>query len=132
MEVLPASMDFTQTRNAISGYLQKNPQVEAILTLGTPGAEPALQVLEQAGKAGKTRLGTFDLSPIVLQALDQKKMEFAIDQQQFLQGYLPVVFLNSYIKYGLLAATNSVPTGPAFITPDNAKRVIELSKKGIR
>jgi simple sugar transport system substrate-binding protein len=67
-----------------------------------------------------------------LQALEKKEMDFAIDQQQFLQGYLPVVFLANYVKYGLLVATDSIPTGPGFVTPDNAKQTIDLSKKGIR
>jgi simple sugar transport system substrate-binding protein len=132
VEVLAVGMDFTQSRNAFAGYLQKNPDVEGILALGPAGSEPVLQALEQAGKAGKIRFGTFDLSPTVLQAIDKKEMEFAIDQQQWLQGYLPVVFLANYIKYGLLIATNSVPTGPGFVTPETAKQVIELSKKGIR
>ena len=132
VEILAVSMDFTQSRNAFSGYLQKNPDVEGILALGPTGAEPALQALQQAGKVGKVKFGTFDLSPTVLQALVKKDMEFAIDQQQFLQGYLPVVFLANYVKYGLLVATNSIPTGPGFVTPANAQQVIDLSKKGIR
>lgn len=132
VEVLAVSMDFTQTRNAVAGYLQKNPNIEGILALGPTGAEPALQALQQAGKVGKVKFGTFDLSPTVLQALAKKEMDFAIDQQQFLQGYLPVVFLNNYVKYGLLVATNSIPTGPGFVTPENATQVIALSKQGIR
>jgi simple sugar transport system substrate-binding protein len=132
VEVLAVSMDFTQTRNAVAGYLQKNPNIEGILALGPTGAEPALQALQQAGKVGKIKFGTFDLSPTVLQALEKKEMDFAIDQQQFLQGYLPVVFLANYVKYGLLVATNSIPTGPGFVTPKNASQVIALSKQGIR
>jgi simple sugar transport system substrate-binding protein len=132
VEILAVGMDFTQSRNAFAGYLQKNPNIEGILALGPTGSEPALQALQQAGKVGKVKFGTFDLSPTVLQALDKKEMDFAIDQQQFLQGYLPVIFLSNYIKYGLLIATNSIPTGPGFVTPENAKQVIELSKKGIR
>jgi simple sugar transport system substrate-binding protein len=132
VEVLAVGMDFTKTRDAFSGYLQKNPDIEGILALGPTGAEPVLQALQQAGKAGKIRFGTFDLSPTVLLALEKKQMEFAIDQQQFLQGYLPVVFLNNYVKYLLLPATNSVPTGPGFVTPETAQRVLDLSKKGIR
>jgi simple sugar transport system substrate-binding protein len=59
-------------------------------------------------------------------------MDFAIDQQQFSQGYLPVVIMANYIKYGLLPANESILTGPGFVTPDNAEQVISLSKKGIR
>jgi simple sugar transport system substrate-binding protein len=131
-EVVAVTMDFTSARNAIAGYLQKNPDVEGILALGPAGAEPALQAIEEAGKAGKTKFGTFDLSPTVLQSIDKKQMEFAIDQQQYLQGYLAVMIMANYIKYGLLPANDVVLTGPGFVTEETAKQVIDLSKKGIR
>jgi simple sugar transport system substrate-binding protein len=131
-EVLAVKMDFTESRNAIAAYLQKNPNVEGILALGPVAAEPALQALTSAGLVGKVKLGTFDLSPTVLQAISKKQMDFAIDQQQFLQGYLPVVIMANYIKYGLLPANESILTGPGFVTPDNAAQVIDLAKKGIR
>jgi simple sugar transport system substrate-binding protein len=78
------------------------------------------------------KFATFDLSPAVLQAIDKKQMEFAIDQQQYLQGYLPVVFLANFAKYGLVPASDIVLTGPLFVTSDTAKQVTELTKKGIR
>ncbi len=132
VEVLAVPTDFTEVRNAILAYLQKNPDVQGILTLGPVGAEPTLQALEESGKIGKIVFGTFDLSPAVLKALSEKKMAFAIDQQQFLQGYLPIVFLTNYVRYGLLPANKVVLTGPGFVTPENAAQVIALSKKGIR
>jgi simple sugar transport system substrate-binding protein len=58
-------------------------------------------------------------------------MAFAVDQQQYLQGCLPIVFLTNYIQYGTVPASE-VLTGPAFVTQDNASQVINLSKKGIR
>jgi simple sugar transport system substrate-binding protein len=131
-EVVAVTMDFTSARNAIAAYLQKNPDVEGILALGPAGAEPALQAIEEAGKAGKIKFGTFDLSPTVLQAIDKKQMEFAIDQQQYLQGYLSVMIMANYVKYGLLPANDVVLTGPGFVTAETAKQVIDLSKKGIR
>jgi simple sugar transport system substrate-binding protein len=59
------------------------------------------------------------------------KAAFAIDQQQFLQGYLPVVFLAMNADYGLMPGGN-VPSGPNLITADKASQVVELSAKGIR
>jgi simple sugar transport system substrate-binding protein len=56
---------------------------------------------------------------------------FAIDQQQYLQGYLPVTFLALRAKYGLVPGGN-VPSGPNLVTKDKAEQVIELSAKGIR
>ncbi len=132
VDVLSVPTDFTEVRNAILSYLQRNPDTQGILTLGPVGAEPTLQALEEAGKIGSVTFGTFDLSPAVLKALSEGKMAFAIDQQQFLQGYLPIVFLTNYIRYGLFPANDVVLTGPGFVTPKNAAQVIDLSKKGIR
>ncbi len=132
VEVLAVKTDFTEARNAIANYLQRNAGVEAVLTLGPVGAEPALQAIQQVGRLGKIRFATFDLSAAVLQALEKKQMDFAIDQQQYLQGYLPIVFLTLYKRYGLLPANEVVLTGPGFVTPENAKQVIDLTKKGIR
>jgi simple sugar transport system substrate-binding protein len=78
------------------------------------------------------KFATFDLSLAVLEAIDKKQMDFAIDQQQFLQGYLPVVFLTNLAKYGLMPASDIIFTGPLFVTSDTAKQVVELTKKGIR
>ncbi len=121
-----------RSRNAVAAYLQKNPDVEGILALGPVAAEPALQALTSAGMIGKVKLATFDLSPTVLQALEKKQMDFAIDQQQYLQGYLPVIVLDNYIRYGLLPANENLLTGPGFVTAENAGQVMDLAKKGIR
>jgi simple sugar transport system substrate-binding protein len=58
-------------------------------------------------------------------------MDFAIDQQPYLQGYLPIVFLTEHAKYGVLPS-GTVRTGPAFVTKENAEQVIDLSAKGLR
>ena len=132
VDVVAVPQDFTECRDAVSGYLQKNPDVDAIMALGPVAAEPALQALQDDGKIGKVKLATFDLTPTVLQAIDKKEIEFAVDQQEYLQGYLPVVLLANYSRYGLLPANDVIRTGETFITSQDAKRVIELSKKGIR
>ena len=68
-------------------------------------------------------------SPTVLQAIEKKKIEFAVDQQEYLQGYLPVVVLANYSRYGLIQANDVIRRGETFITSQDAKRVIELGKK---
>ena len=128
VDVVAVPQDFTECRNAVSGYLQKNPDVDALMALGPVAAEPALQALQDGGKIGKVKLATFDLTPTVLQAIDKKEIEFAVDQQE----YLPVVVLANYSRYGLMPANDVIRTGETFITSQDAKRVIELSKKGIR
>ena len=80
---------------------------------------------------GKINVATFDLSANFLKAVAAGEAAFAIDQQQFLQGYLPVVFLANYARYGLMPG-GDVPSGPNLITKDKAAQVVELSAKGIR
>lgn len=130
-EVLAVSMDPTEIRNALKAYLIRNPDTQGILTLGPSAAAPVLAALEEEDLIGKVKLGTFDLSPEVLQALLDDKMMFAIDQQQYLQGYLPIVILALNKKFGLMPGAD-VLTGPGFVTKDNASQVIDLSSKGIR
>jgi simple sugar transport system substrate-binding protein len=60
-------------------------------------------------------------------------MQFAIDQQQFLQGYLPIVFLTLYNQYLLMPGGGQpVLSGPNFVTAETADAVLSLSEQGIR
>jgi simple sugar transport system substrate-binding protein len=104
------------------------PGVDGVLTLNNQGGELAAEV----APAGSV-LGTFDYSPTVLRAVRTGRIEFAVDQQPYLQGYLPVVFLAERARYGLFPAQGDVvATGPNFITPENAAQAERLSMQGIR
>jgi simple sugar transport system substrate-binding protein len=131
VEVLAVTIDPTEVSNAVQAYLTANPDTDGVLTLGPTAAEPTLAALEQIEMLDQVKFGTFDLSPAVLEAIDQGNMMFAIDQQQYLQGYLPIQLLKLHEQYGLMPA-GVVMTGPGFVTQDNAAQVIELSGKGIR
>ncbi len=99
-----------------------------MLTLNNQGGEMAAEV----APAGSV-LGTFDYSPKVLRAVRTGRMEFAVDQQPYLQGYLPVVFLAERARYGLFPAQGDVvATGPNFVTAANAEQAERLSEQGIR
>ena len=132
VEVLSVSTDPTEIRNAVQAALTRSADIDGILALGPVSAEPTLEALRENGSAGEMPFGTFDLSPNVLEALVDGEMSFAIDQQQYLQGYLPIVLLTLYEQYGLLPANDVIMTGPGFVTPDNAQQVIDLSAQGIR
>lgn len=129
--VLAVSMDPTEVGNAVKAQMSRAPDTQGILALGPVASDPTLAALEETGQIGNVKLATFDLSPNVLAAVRDGKMMFAIDQQQFLQGYLPVAFLALNARYGTLP-TGVVMTGPGFVTKDNAAQVIDLSKQGMR
>lgn len=122
----------TDTQQKITSAFQRTPY-DGVLALGPTGATPALQALTTAGKLGQIKLGTFDLSAAVLQAVAAGNMLFAIDQQQYLQGYLPIVILTLYKLYLLIPGGGQpILTGPSLVVKDTAARVIDLSKQGIR
>ncbi|MEZ4631478.1 MAG: sugar ABC transporter substrate-binding protein [Deinococcales bacterium] len=130
--VLGVSPDSAEIEAAVARALDANPNINTILAAGPVSAEPTLKVLRDRGLIQDISLGCFDLSPTVLSALSNNEMSFAIDQQQWLQGYLAVTTLVNYIQYGLLPGNDIILTGPGFVTPENAAQVITLSQRGIR
>jgi simple sugar transport system substrate-binding protein len=124
--------DPTGAQQAIAAALTQAPDTNGILTLGPTGSAPALAALREGGLLETISLATFDLSPEVLQAIVDGEMLFAIDQQQYLQGYLPVVLLTLYATNLNTVANEVIMTGPGFVTQENAARVIELSEAGTR
>jgi simple sugar transport system substrate-binding protein len=104
--------------------------VDGVLALGGGGAGIALQARPEGVRL---RMGTFDLSTEILGAVKDGTLDFAIDQQPYLQGYLPVVFLTQLARNGLFPAQGDVvPTGPNFVTKDTADKTQRLLRQGIR
>ena len=69
----------------------------------------------------------------MLTAVRDGKMLFAVDQQPYLQGYLPVMLLAERARYGVFPGEGElIPTGPQFVTKADAPEVIRLSAEGIR
>jgi simple sugar transport system substrate-binding protein len=109
--VLPVTNDPADIRAKVKAAVAADASVDTILALGAGTAgEPSVAAVKEAGKG---------------------EAVFAIDQQQYLQGYLPVVFLANYAKYGLMPG-GDVASGPNLITKEKANQVVELSAKGIR
>ena len=130
--VVPASLDPGEVVSKVKAALSTDPAVDTILGLGAATVgEPTLQAVSEAGLEGKVKVATFDLSANFLQAVAEGRAAFAIDQQQYLQGYLPVAFLALNAKYGLMPASN-VSSGPNLVTREKAQQVVDLSSKGIR
>ena len=122
----------TQTQQTLEAALQHDPTIDGMLMLGPLGSLPAIKALQDLNKAGQIKLATFDLSSDVLQAIKAGQMLFAIDQQPYLQGYLPIVLLTLY-KTNLNTIANDVlQTGPSFVTADNVAKVIQLTAQGTR
>jgi len=130
--VLPVSNDPADIRAKVKAALSSDPSVDTIMALGAPlSGEPTVAAVKEAGKTGAVRVASFDLSANFLKAVSAGEAAFAIDQQQYLQGYLPVTFLALNAKYGLIPG-GDVASGPNLITKEKAAQVVDLSAKGIR
>lgn len=128
--VLPTGNDPAEIESKVSAALASNEDVDTVMALGAGLAgEPSVAAAKASGR--DVNVASFDLSAGFLQMIVDGEAAFAIDQQQFLQGYLPVVFLANTANYGLMPG-GDVPSGPNLVTADKAAQVIELSAQGIR
>jgi simple sugar transport system substrate-binding protein len=123
-----ATSDLPGTQQKIAAYFKANPSTDAML-----GLNPDVTAAALSSVPSGTKVGTFDLSSQIITAIEGGKVMFAIDQQQYLQGYLPVVFAYLFIN-NLNTVGNGSPvlTGPGFVTKANAARVAALAKAGTR
>jgi simple sugar transport system substrate-binding protein len=107
-------------------------RIDGLIALNGGGAIEGVQAMEASGRKD-VQVAGFDLTPEVLQAVRNGKLLFAVDQQAYLQGYLPVVLLAERARFGLFPARGGlIPTGPNFVTKDDAANVLELSRRSIR
>ena len=90
---IDAGDDPTTIESRVSAYLRNNPNTQAVLTLGPTSAHPTLKALEKMGLKGKIFFATFDLSEEISKGIKDGSIKFAIDQQPYLQGYIPVAVL---------------------------------------
>ena len=123
--------DLATTQTEIKSKLQADKSYDQVIALNPDIAEAAKTAIKGASSSAK--LATFDLSPDVIKDIQAGNIEFAIDQQQYLQGYLPIVFLKLY-KENLNTVGGGMPvlTGPGFVDKSNAATVAKLAEAGTR
>jgi simple sugar transport system substrate-binding protein len=124
--MIDAGQDPAEIKNRVKAYLTANPDTQAVLTLGPTSADPTIQALQEMGTAGSLYFGTFDLGTEIVKAIKDGTIKWGIDQQPFLQAYLPVVILTNYDRYGVLPG-NNINSGPGFVTKEALSKVEEFA-----
>jgi len=134
----------------VSAYLRQHPKTDAVLALGPTSAAPTLKALDKAGLKGKLFMASFDLSDEISKGIKDGSVKFGIDQQPYLQGYIPVAVLATmkqlnttdravvaeavknnpkakarFDEYGLapVYGKRHIQSGPGFVTQDNIAKV---------
>lgn len=125
-QMIDSGIDPSEVQNKVQAYLTANPDTKAILTLGPNSAEPSIRAVKELGLDGEIYFGTFDLSAEISAGIKDGTVAFAIDQQPYLQGSIPIQVLTAYVRYGV-APSNSIFTGPGFVTKDNIEMVEKLA-----
>ncbi|MGW1221994.1 MULTISPECIES: sugar ABC transporter substrate-binding protein [Streptomyces] len=116
---------------SIEAKLQSDQDIDAVVTLGAPFADAAVQAKQTAGS--KAEIDTFDLNAKVATGLQSDKLGFAVDQQPYLQGYQAVDLLWLYrYNRNVLGGGLPVLTGPQVITKDDADALADFTKRGTR
>lgn len=117
---------------SITSKLQQDPSIDQVVTLGAPFAMIALHSVNEAGSHAK--VATFDTNKQAVQAIQQGKLEWAVDQQPYLQGYLAVEALALYKNNGDTFGGNTQPvlTGPSFVDLSNVGQIATFAARGTR
>lgn len=125
LTMLDVGADPTEIRNRVTASMASH-KYDGVLTLGPTGADPTLAALQEMGVAGKVHFATFDLGQKIIDGIKSGAIAFAIDQQQYLQGYLPIVALALNARYGLLPG-GDILSGPGFVTKGTIGQVEKLA-----
>ena len=124
--------DMAKSEAEVQAKLTADTSIDGVFALNADIATGA--AIPAAAAAGrKFTIGTVDLSADAVQAIKDGKLAFAIDQQQFAQGYLSVSVLYLNLLNGhVLGGGQPIYTGPGFVTKDNADLVQKLAGAGTR
>ena len=123
--------DDSSVVSALQAKLSADPSIDYIVTLGAPIALDALKAMDQA--SSKAKLVTFDLNAEAAQAIKDGKIQFSIDQQPYVQGYLAVNSLYLNKKNGNdMGGGGPVLTGPSFVDSSNIDVILPFTKNNTR
>ncbi|MEL7461856.1 MAG: substrate-binding domain-containing protein, partial [Pseudomonadota bacterium] len=125
LNMIDVSNDPAQIETRTAAALQADPSIDGVLAVGPHVCEAAVKAVEAVG--ADVHLACFDLSPGVMDMIENGQAAFTIDQQQRLQGYMPVIVLHLYNNHAGLLPGNNIASGPGFVDKSNAAAVKELA-----
>jgi simple sugar transport system substrate-binding protein len=125
LNMIDVSNDPAQIETRTAAALQADPSIDGVLAVGPHVCEAAVKAIDAVG--ADVHLACFDLSPGVMDMIENGQASFTIDQQQRLQGYMPVIVLHLYNNHAGLLPGNNIASGPGFVDKSNAAAVKALA-----
>jgi simple sugar transport system substrate-binding protein len=117
--------------STLQAKLAQDPSIDYIVGLSAPIALDAIKAIDASGSSAK--LVTFDLNQEMAQAIQDGDLEFAIDQQPYMQGFMAITSLYLNVKNGNdLGGGEAVLTGPSFVDGENIEQILPFVQNGTR
>jgi simple sugar transport system substrate-binding protein len=123
LKMIDVTNDRSEIKTRTAAALQADSSIDALLAVGPHVCEAAAEAVDEVG--ADVHLSCFDLTPGVINLIQEGKVQYTIDQQQRLQGYMPVVVLHLYNSNAGMLPGDNIPSGPGFVDASNAAGVAE-------
>lgn len=112
---------FADALPKMTQYLLGHKDTKCVISLGGTPTGVAAQAIEEAGLSIPN--GGFDLNKLVIRNLEDGKLVATMDQQPYMQGFLPVMEICNYVRYGLVPF--DVDTGLAVVDKASVGKVTQ-------
>jgi len=123
--------DDAAVTSTLQAKLSQDKSIDYVVTLGATIALDALKAKDASASTAK--VATFDLNTEIAQQIQDGKVEFSIDQQPYVQGYMAVTSLYLYLKNGNdIGGGKPVLTGPSFVDKTNISVILPFTQKNTR
>jgi simple sugar transport system substrate-binding protein len=119
-----------QTATIVEAYLRSHPDVDGVVATGQP-ATAGIVTAKKAVDRSPLQTAGFDVSPDIVAMIQAGDLDFTMDQQGWWRGYISVLEMVHYIRYGLVQS-NYFLTGPQIVDASNADDVARLAAEGVR
>jgi len=129
-ERIDSGTDLAITSDRVGAYLNAHPDTTAYFDTGFWCAGVARSLQDRGVEPGKVLLGGFDLVPEVLQQMQKGYVQALVDQQPYMQGFMPV--MEAYLNKKVGLAPSDIDTGQGIVRPDQADAIMTLSSQGLR
>jgi simple sugar transport system substrate-binding protein len=129
-ERIDSGTDLAVVADRIGAKLAADPTINAYFDTGFWHAAVARVLRDRGIPAGKVLLGGFDLVPEVLNEMKTGYVQVQIDQQPYMQGFMPV--MEAYLSQTVGLAPASIDTGQGVVTPDQVDKIMDMAKQGLR
>jgi len=129
-ERIDSGTDLAIPSDRVGAYLNAHPDTTAYFDTGFWCAGVARSLQDRGVAPGKVLLGGFDLVPEVLQQMQKGYVQALVDQQPYMQGFMPV--MEAYLNKKIGLAPSDIDTGQGIVRPDQADAIMTLSSQGLR